>query len=48
MKEYTTPEVQKLGAVAEITEGRHFSRVDGNSGTTGNRGNGKGKKKGWW
>lgn len=40
MGEYTAPNVVELGAVAELTEGRHFSRVDGNSGTTGNRGTG--------
>jgi|GEM_PF-2120519 hypothetical protein len=42
MENYESPAVTELGAVESITEGRHFSRVDGNSGSTGNRGNGKG------
>lgn len=42
MAAYQTPSVEELGTVAELTEGRHFSRVDGTSGTTGNRGDGRG------
>ena len=42
MTEYEAPEVTELGPVETVTEGRHFSRVDGNSGTTGNNGNGGG------
>ena len=42
MTAYESPEVTELGPVEAITEGRHFSRVDGNSGTTGNRGQGPG------
>lgn len=45
MSRYQTPAVEELGTVAEVTEGRHFSRCDGNSGTTGNRGSGQGCKK---
>lgn len=39
---YETPAVTELGDVAQVTEGQHYSRVDGNSGSTGNRGNGNG------
>lgn len=42
MTNYESPTVEELGDVAALTEGQHYSRVDGNSGTTGNRGNGKG------
>jgi hypothetical protein len=42
MSDYEAPEITELGPVEEITEGRHFSRIDGNSGTPGNRGNGRG------
>lgn len=42
MSEYDTPAIEPLGTIEDVTGGRHFSRVDGNSGTTGNRGNGKG------
>jgi len=42
MKEYASPEIATLGPIETVTEGRHFSRVDGNSGTTGNNGGGLG------
>ncbi|THE65151.1 lasso RiPP family leader peptide-containing protein [Salinadaptatus halalkaliphilus] len=42
MSEYEIPAIVELGAVEELTEGQHFSRVDGNSGTTGNRGHRRG------
>jgi hypothetical protein len=42
MSDYETPEIMELGDVEAVTQGRHFSRPDGSSGTTGNRGNGKG------
>lgn len=42
MAPYERPSIEELGSVAELTLGQHFSRVDGDSGTTGNRGNGKG------
>jgi hypothetical protein len=42
MSDYERPEIVELGPVESVTQGRHFSRVDGNSGTTGNRGNGNG------
>jgi len=42
MSDYESPKVVELGPVESVTEGRHFSRVDGNSGTTGNNGNGIG------
>lgn len=42
MGEYETPAVEALGTVEDVTQGRHFSRVDGNSGTTGNNGVGNG------
>lgn len=41
-RDYQAPTVVELGDVEKVTEGNHFSRVDGNSGTTGNRGNGQG------
>lgn len=42
MSEYNTPTIEPLGAIEDVTGGKHFSRVDGNSGTTGDKGNGKG------
>lgn len=42
MAAYETPSVEELGNVEDVTQGQHFSRVDGNSGTTGNRGGGNG------
>lgn len=46
MTDYRTPAVEELGSVEDLTEGRHFSRVDGNSGTTGNNGVGSGGNRG--
>jgi hypothetical protein len=42
MSDYEAPQITELGEVEAVTQGRHFSRVDGNSGTTGNNGNGIG------
>lgn len=44
MGDYTSPALERLGTVEQLTQGRHFSSVDGNSGTVGNRGKGKGRK----
>jgi len=39
---YEPPEIEQLGSVEEATQGKFFSRADGNSGGSGNRGNGPG------
>lgn len=41
MMEYESPQVEELGDVEQLTEGRNFSGIDGNSqGTSnGNQGN---------
>lgn len=38
---YRAPEVIELGSIEQVTEGGHFSVPDGDSGTTGNRGQGR-------
>jgi hypothetical protein len=38
---YRAPEVIELGSIEQVTEGQDFSVPDGDSGTTGNRGQGK-------
>ncbi|WP_263018078.1 lasso RiPP family leader peptide-containing protein [Natronobiforma cellulositropha] len=40
MGNYESPVLEVLGDVEAVTHGNHFSAVDGNSGTTGNRGRG--------
>lgn len=40
--QYQAPEVRELGSIEQVTQGKFFSRGDGNSGTVGNRGNGNG------
>jgi hypothetical protein len=42
MEAYEEPRIRELGHVATVTLGQFFSRVDGNSGSAGNRGQGKG------
>jgi hypothetical protein len=43
MTEYEPPKLERIGDVREVTGGQRFSRPDGNSGTTGNRGRGSGR-----
>lgn len=40
MSDYEPPRVDDLGDVAQLTEGQHYSNIDGHSGTAGNRGEG--------
>jgi hypothetical protein len=40
MQKYEEPCIRELGQVATVTLGQFFSRVDGNSGSAGNRGRG--------
>lgn len=40
MAQYSQPELIEVGNVSEITKGRFFTRPDGRSGGTGNRGEG--------
>lgn len=42
MTTYQTPAVEELGDVEALTQGGKHSRVDGNSNTVGNAGEGKG------
>jgi hypothetical protein len=42
MDRYHTPTVRELGTIEKVTQGQFFSRVDGNSGNTGNQGDGIG------
>lgn len=39
---YEPPKLERLGSIEEVTQGKFHSRVDGNSGGSGNRGNGWG------
>lgn len=42
MSEYEPPAITEIGRVEDVTQGKYFSRVDGNSGTGGNNGTGNG------